>query len=72
MDKEALKEEKKKVADLNEACTLAEERTENAISDREKFHEKNKEFIHKFQQMKDNLQDKDLKIEELEAKMNLL
>ena len=48
MDKEALKEEKKKIADLNEACTLAEERTENAISDREKFHEKNKEFIHKF------------------------
>ena len=48
VDKESVKELKKTIADLNEACSLAEERTENAISDREKFHEKNKEFIHKF------------------------
>ena len=62
----------KQVADLNEAVKLAEEQTEKAVSDREKFADKSREFIHKLQSMKDDIQDKDLKIEEYEAKMHLL
>ena len=62
----------KQVADLNEAVKLAEEQTEKAVTDREKFADKSREFILKLQSMRDDMQDKDLKIEEYEAKMHLL
>ena len=62
----------KQFADLNEAVKLAEEQTEKAVSDREKFADKSREFILKLQSMRDDMQDKDLKIEEYEAKMHLL
>ena len=71
-DKEVLAATQKQVADLNEAVKLAEEQTEKAVSDREKFADKSREFILKLQAMRDDMQDKDLKIEEYEAKMHLL
>jgi len=40
-----LTEQRKKLADLNEAIKISEERTQNAIVDREKFQDKNKEYI---------------------------
>jgi len=54
-DKEALATTQKQVADLNEAVKLAEEQTEKAISDREKFADKSREFIQKLQSMKDDI-----------------
>ena len=71
-EKEALSNLQKKVADLHEAVKIAEQRTENAIAEREKFGDKNREMIHKISSMKDELKDKDLQIEEYMAKMNLL
>jgi hypothetical protein len=43
------------VADLNEAVKLAEEQTEKAVADREKFADKSREFITKLQSMKDDI-----------------
>lgn len=60
------------MSDLKEAYKIAEDRTENAIADREKFQDKNREYIHKMQSMKDQLQDKDLQLEEYKAKSSLL
>ena len=60
------------MADLKEQCAIAEERTQNAIADREKFQDKNREYIHKMQTMKDQIEDRNLTIEENEAKINLL
>jgi len=67
-----LSETQKVLADLKEAYTIAEERTQNAIADREKFQDKNREYIHKMQNMKDQLDDKDEVIEGHEAKLSLL
>jgi len=50
----------KQVADLNEAVKLAEERTENAIADREKFAEKNKDHVLRLNSMKEEIGDKNL------------
>ena len=41
-EKEALSNLQKKVADLHEAVKIAEQRTENAIAEREKFGDKNR------------------------------
>lgn len=60
------------MADLNEAVRIAEERTENAIKDRDNFADKNREYIHLMQQLKDTIADKDLQITEFEDKMGLL
>ena len=60
------------MADLNEAVMIAEERTENAIAEKERIADKNREYIHKMQNMKDEIQDKELLIQEIEAKQNLL
>ena len=57
---------------MKEAYTISEERTNNAIQDREKFQDKNREFLHKMEAMKDQLGDKDLLISEFEAKAKLL
>ena len=46
-EKEDLKETKKTVADLNEDLRIAEERTTNAIAEKEKFNEKNREYLYK-------------------------
>ena len=51
---------------------IAEERTENAIAEKERIADKNREYIHKMQNMKDDIQDKELLIQEIEAKQNLL
>lgn len=51
---------------------LAEERTEHAIADREKFAVKNQENVQKLNTMKDELQDKNLQLEEFEARISLL
>lgn len=67
-----LKDMKKQMADLNEAVMIAEERTENAIAEKERIADKNREYIHKMQNMKDDIQDKELLIQEIEAKQNLL
>ena len=47
---------------------IAEERTENAIAEKERIADKNREYIHKMQNMKDDIQDKELLIQEIEAK----
>lgn len=60
------------ISDLREAIAIAEERTQNAISDREKFQNKNREYIHKMETMNDQLEDKNLLIQETEAKISLL
>ena len=70
--KEQLEKYNKQVSDLHEAVKIAEQRTENAIAEREKFSDKNREMIHKISSMKDDLKDKELQIEEYMAKMNLL
>ena len=71
-DKESMEKLQKQVSDLHEAVKIAEQRTENAIAEREKFSDKNREMIHKISSMKDDLKDKELNIEEYMAKMNLL
>jgi len=48
------------VSDLHEAVKISEQRTENAIAEREKFSDKNREMIHKISSMKDDLKDKEL------------
>ena len=57
LEKQRLKliESQKQVADLSEAIQIAEERTANAISEREKFSEKNKDYIYRMQSIKDEL-----------------
>ena len=60
------------MADLNESVKLAEERTEHAIADREKFAMKNQENVLKLNSMKDEIQDKNLQLEEFEARISLL
>jgi hypothetical protein len=57
---------------LNEAVRIAEERTENAIKDRDNFADKNREYIHLMQQLKDTMADKELQIKEFEDKLGLL
>jgi CRISPR/Cas system CMR-associated protein Cmr5 small subunit len=59
-EKENLIKEQKKVSDLHEAVKIAEQRMENAIAEREKFGDKNREMIHKISTMKDDLKDKEL------------
>lgn len=44
-EKEMLNEAHKEIADLKEAYSIAEERTANAIQDREKFQDKNRDHI---------------------------
>lgn len=41
----------------------------NAVNDKEKFQEKNREYIHKIQSMNDQSADKDLELEEKAAKL---
>jgi hypothetical protein len=48
------------LSDLHEAVKIAEQRTENAIAEREKFGDKNREMIHKISSMKDDVKDKEL------------
>jgi len=61
---------RKEFADLKEAYKLAEDRMENAVSEKEKFQEKNREYIHKIQNMNDQVADKDLELEEKNAKLD--
>jgi len=42
---------------------------ENAVVEKEKFQEKNREYIHKIQSMNDSVADKDLELEEKNAKL---
>jgi len=51
---------------------IAEERTTNAIKDRDNFADKNREYLHHMQQLKDTIKDKDLQIQENEDKLTLL
>ena len=46
-EKEKHEDTRKQLSDLKEAYKIAEDRTENAITDREKFQDKNREYIHK-------------------------
>lgn len=62
----------KLVADLNENLQIAEERTSNAIKDKEKFADKNREYIHKIQGLKDQNQDQVILIEEKDSKLQLI
>ena len=50
-----LAETHKNVADLTENLKIAEERTSNALAEREKFAEKNRDNIHKIQNLKDQV-----------------
>lgn len=43
----------KNIADIKEDLKIAQERTLNAINEREKFADKNRENIHKIQNLKD-------------------
>jgi hypothetical protein len=52
----------KEIANLNEAVKIAEERTEKAVAEREKIEEKNREYIHKLQSMKEDIQEKEFQI----------
>ena len=61
---------RKEFADLKEAYKLAEDRMENAVSEKEKFQEKNREYIYKIQNMNDQVADKDLELEEKNAKLD--
>jgi hypothetical protein len=62
----------KEIADLREALAISDERTNNAIQDREKFQNKNREFLHRMETMNDEIEDKKLLVQEQEAKINLL
>lgn len=55
LERTKLKDMKKQTADLNEAVMIAEERTENAIAEKERIADKNREYIHKMQNMKDDI-----------------
>lgn len=72
MERDNLRNVKKQLADLNEAVVIAEERTENAITEKERILDKNKDYIHKMQSMKDDIQEKELLIQEYDAKQKLL
>lgn len=71
-EKEKLIFTQKQVADLNESVKLAEERTMQAIEEREKYNERSKEAILKSQQLREECEDKQILIDELESKQNLV
>ena len=70
--KNELADAHKNIADLKENLKIAEERTLNAITEREKYAEKNREGIHKIQNLKDQVQDQVIQIEEKDSKLQLL
>lgn len=53
---------------MNESVKLAEERTAQAIEEREKYNERSKEAILKSQQLREECEDKQILIDELESK----
>ena len=69
---EELVETHKFVADLTENLKIAEARTENAIAEREKLADKNREYIHKIQTLKDQTGDQVIQIDEYESKIQLI
>ena len=71
-EKEKLNNLNKQVADINEAVKYAEERTAQAIEEKEKYNERSKEAILKAQQLKEDCEDKQILIDELESKQNLV
>ena len=71
-EKEKLIFTQKQVADLNESVQLAEERTLQAMEEREKYNERSKEAILKSQQLREECEDKQILIDELESKQNLV
>ena len=64
-----LEEARKRVADVTENLKIAEERTEHALAEREKFAERSKEFITRIEQMQDELKDKQIQLEDHEMQM---
>ena len=71
-EKDKLNTLNKQVADINEAVKYAEERTAQAIEEKEKYNERSKEAILKAQQLKEDCEDKQILIDELESKQNLV
>ena len=71
-EKEKLLYAQKQVADLNESVKLAEERTNQAIEEREKYNERSKEAHLKVQALREECEDKQILIDELESKQNLV
>jgi len=67
-----LKEAQKLVADIKEELAIAEGRVKQAYSERDKIQSKAKEFIHKIQKLTDASQDKDDKIGQLNATIEIL
>lgn len=59
----------KRVADVTENLKIAEERTEHALAEREKYAERSKEFIARIEQMTDDLKDRQIQAEDYEMKM---
>lgn len=71
-EKEKLNQTQKQVADLNESVKLAEERTMQAIEEREKYNERAKEAVMKANVLREECEDKQILIDELESKQNLV
>ena len=71
-EKEKLLYAQKQVADLNESVKLAEERTNQAIEEREKYNERSKEAHLKVQALREECEDKQILIDELESKQTLV
>ena len=71
-EREKLIHAQKQVADLNESVKLAEERTAQAIEEREKYNERSKEAHLKVQALREECEDKQILIDELESKQNLV
>ena len=55
-----LKETRKQVSNMSEDLKIAEERTQHALAEREKFSERSKEFIHRINTIQDQIKDKDI------------
>lgn len=62
----------KEVADLNESVKYEQERTAQAILEKEKFNDRAKEAVLKAQQLKEECEDKQIQIDELQSKQNLV
>ena len=69
---EKLKESQKLIADLKEELAIAEGRVKQAHAERDQIQTKAKEFVGKIQKLTDESQDKDDKIDQLNATIEIL
>ena len=69
-EKANLSEALRECATFKEELKIAQETTQKAIEEKKNFAEKHKTIIHKVEELQDKLRDKELIVDEYDAKMN--